>query len=1582
MTWLGEIQSLYDRGRYRDAARALVAFFGGRDPETVEELELAARTASQLCRPIQAAVLQRRMWRRHPRSPKTLRHRVYYLTFRNRLLAALELACSTERHSDADDLEAALWWSARAGAHAALRDFERAEAAIERGLALGTAEAWLLHDRAWLRFAEDRLEEAVEICRELTARNPFDAHAAHLLGVTLHESGASEEAAEVLAAADTRFQAPRITAALASVWLELDRLDDVRARLEALLEEDFEPERGFVSWVHATLAAAARRAGDPAAALAHARRGGRPLRSLAARLERRPAGEARRVTLDVPFVRQDYVTCVPATLASVLAYFGRHVDQRAVAREITYDGTPEWKERSWCLRHGLLYREFQFETRAARALIDRGLPFTLVTKDALGAHQQAVVGYDTGMRTWLLREPGVHLLQEIEEERLVEMVRARGGRCALVAPPAQRHRLPEELLPLEAETTAATALHEALWQHRLEEAERCFGVLVALEEHPLRWEAERALAWYRGDSEAAVAAARAQFAAFPEDDYCRDLLARELLRAHRRRELEELLLRLHVDEDGSPVLLLHRVELLRHRAANLPRARRILRRVLRRLPTAACAMKAFADLLWELEGERGRAAECYRLASCLSPFDEHLAMAHFRALSLLGRTDEGLAFLRRREARLGERSGASSVSLAEALMTAHRTDEAVSVLRRASTRHEEEGLRAAWLRLLLDAGRREDARRLLAESEGKMRPVDLLLHRADLARREGLLEDALEILHEAAARNPADERVQAERLRLLAEVEGHDTAAVEAVAASQEHPQHPELARLAVQSLMEAGWGARAEQMLRDRLRAHPEESWVASYLTELLVRRGRAADALEVAREETAQLPHAPQAWTDLGLAAAAVGERDEAYEAFCRSLELWVDNAMAVHYLLQQADCPEAAARGLRHVARQILQQGPGGEALRAFAGLAREHLDPEELLDLLHRIEREFPFDPGPGEALCEALVELGRVQEAEERARALAARFPDRTRPLLVLDTALARLERGAERERVLQRALAIDPRCVEAWTRLGERCEASDPDRAETAYRNAIRANPGMVAGYGYLADLLWSKGEREAALATLEQALRVDPSYDWGMLRMVEMLLELQRPQEAVQRARGFTAVRAHRAAAHLALARALERTGDVRGRIAALEAAVAADPRQLGARDELVEAIAEEGDLARAREILEAAVARRGNEPYLRGRSIWLARREGEAGAVECMRALLAEHPDYAWGWRQLVLWLLEDDEFASLAELAEQPPAALAEDPLLYVAAGHAHAALEEIGRAERQWRRALEIAPAYAYARSMLADLYHERGDHQAEGRVLAEVDEESADPSVLARMVRHAAHLREDTVAERRLRLLLQRDDVDLPEAVLAVGITARELPQVWTRLQTGADSSPQVRAGLARAACAAGLDDALRAAVTTLREGLGALSTRALGWVAEAAHESGDDELCERALALLGERPDAPPRAASALRAFACLQRNDPAGARALLRAHAPDDDPRRAALVRARIEFAGPGRARRRRALRTVLSRLHRLESEAESIGVRPLENLRLWREFRACAWKHTRHWLALLLRAGRLGARLARRLA
>jgi hypothetical protein len=123
-------------------------------------------------------------------------------------------------------------------------------------------------------------------------------------------------------------------------------------------------------------------------------------RGLAKRLEQTES--SRRIHLEVRFVRQHHATCAPATLAAISQFWKKPCEHAELAEAICYDGTPSHSERKWATNNGWAAREFTVTWATATALLDRGIPFTLTTSEAMTGHRCI---------TWLVADVGREALR-------------------------------------------------------------------------------------------------------------------------------------------------------------------------------------------------------------------------------------------------------------------------------------------------------------------------------------------------------------------------------------------------------------------------------------------------------------------------------------------------------------------------------------------------------------------------------------------------------------------------------------------------------------------------------------------------------------------------------------------------------------------------------------------------------------------------------------------------------------------------------------------------------------------------------------------------------------------------------------------------------------------------------------------------------------------------------------------------------------------------------------------------------------------------------------------------------------------
>ena len=134
----------------------------------------------------------------------------------------------------------------------------------------------------------------------------------------------------------------------------------------------------------------------------------------------------------------------------------------------------------------------------------------------------------------------------------------------------------------------------------------------------------------------------------------------------------------------------------------------------------------------------------------------------------------------------------------------------------------------------------------------------------------------------------------------------------------------------------------------------------------------------------------------------------------------------------------------------------------------------------------------------------------------RFRAEVAQSPDDAAAHFRLGTALVRGGAAGEATAVLERAVALEPSCVEAWVNLGgARLSRLDFAGCVEANRKAAEVSPDCVQahynrGLGHL-----YLGQPAEMATCFERVVAVDPDSAGGHYHLAVALLALERPQES-----------------------------------------------------------------------------------------------------------------------------------------------------------------------------------------------------------------------------------------------------------------------------------------------------------------------------------------------------------------------------------------------------------------------------------------------------------------------------------
>ncbi|MFN3240085.1 MAG: C39 family peptidase [Planctomycetota bacterium] len=1310
------IRAQFEAGRRVDAWTALQPHyqrgFAAADPTF---LQLAHDLAWWLGFETRRHWLGRRIRTRHPDALWSRTRGLFDALRRGRTLECYEQLLRDDAPAPRDDGEARWHELARARVFAYARIYDRSHEVLDAAAERYGEDCDLVRERAWTLWMQDDTERALETCQSARRRWTENAFVHEQQSWFLLQKRRTDEALQSLDEACATIQCPSLELLYADALVEAGQLEHGRARLERVISE-MPLDRHQQTGANMQLARVHRRLGDAHAALQWMQKAGPRMRKwtdrLSSWLDEHPEGGGRHV-LQVPFVRQDHSTCSPATMSSLLAYAGIDVDQREIAEQITYDGTASHAELRWARGRDLDVWFFQFDIDVAHQLLDRGLPFALSTRAETSGHRQAICGYDRGLGTVIVRDPNFSSLQEMDAEWLDKHMQSRGGDCALLLPKDQSDRVPVELLPLRDEMMLLQELRQAYDERDLARAEQLGADLLAREPSTPRFEAAIRIAYEREDRRERLRLYRERYEQHRDDPYWQYGYAVEL-RAQDRWQPFVALLERHAG-GKSPHQMLMLAEHLRHAAPTRARAEQLARRVTRLMPGRALPVKVVADICWNDLDRREHALALYRLCAALEPHDERLADSYADACALLGRRDEGLAFLQRRVDDIGSTRWEARATLARALDAAHRRSEAIGVLRDALHHADEPEVREQLFDLLLTDSQRAEAKELL-QDEARWRPLPLQDARRRLALAERDFAAASDALRQAVELDPQNGGAWAAMLRDTLATEGRDAALQRAAQCIEEHGENPRLLVRVQEFYDEIEERAASEQLMRRLVDEHPTEWWLLGRLTRHLIRSGRAEEAAPHAAVMLEQMPDSLPVVLDAIDVAEETGELARCRALLADAAVRWADEPALLSRRRQLAENAGQSAAAVREAMAKALQGHvpPAQDDLDYLVRVIASDLEDDDVETFLQQLQERFPGDPSLAASRC-SWVSDHDAAAAVEIGRKLRDDFPWILSNWILFGRCLRAAGQRQQERDLLQELIDREPSYGQAWVELGESLEQEGrTQEAMATYDRGIENAPSDPTLFGMRASLCWTFGDRDGALQSADRAALLSPDYGWVRRAQVMWRAQIGELDAALRHAEACVRDNPTWRLSYELLATAHEALGDQEQRVAALRQAVRIDPRTGSARAQLLDALLELRKFDEAEQVIAAGLELLGDDPQLHLSRLRIRRLQGElAAAREGLVALLQRHDDFVDGWFELMTWLDDEHRDADLLELCGDPPAAIADNPTPFCYAADVHIRRDELALAERDLRKALERAPDHDWARDRLAHVLLERG-----------------------------------------------------------------------------------------------------------------------------------------------------------------------------------------------------------------------------------------------------------------------------
>lgn len=429
---------------------------------------------------------------------------------------------------------------------------------------------------------------------------------------------------------------------------------------------------------------------------------------------------------------------------------------------------------------------------------------------------------------------------------------------------------------------------------------------------------------------------------------------------------------------------------------------------------------------------------------------------------------------------------------------------------------------------------------------------------------------------------------------------------------------------------------------------------------------------------------------------------------------------------------------------LARAVLIQGDYERVLREFGPQIN---DPKQVAQV-HGIR-------------AEALMGLGKLQEAErELAQALAFDPPP-----VQAQVAKARLTAvqgdSAAAKKWLEKAIAADPKSVDAWSTLGDlERDNRELDKSLQAYSKAIEYGFNNISDRLKRALLYIVQGEKEKAKQDIEIVHRLNPNapgyhYARGLLALRQQ--QLTEAQTALERtltldetydpakfylgvvhavqgnyeqadqylSRYVSAHPTSKSAAEI-LARVRLQMSNTAGAKSALEPLLQGGEKDAQSLGLLADVALAQGDYSRGIQYLREQVEASGASAQLHTRlgRAYLEQGDREQGVQELQRALELD-PEYADARVAIIVDLLKrnevDDALAEAEKLKQQQP----KFPQGYLFAGVIHALKGDNDQAKSDFERALELSPGDPTASVNLASFALRAGDEEKARKLYEDV-----------------------------------------------------------------------------------------------------------------------------------------------------------------------------------------------------------------------------------------------------------------
>ncbi len=1242
---LSELQELYDAGQYQTVFEKTKNWGEIHQWDGVDKKVFGGKLANNLGAPRYGRTIHIKIWQENPRHPEAVFCALWGIGSRRGPIRALQLDKKIGDVEGDDPIARADRYAMRSHFYAMVRDFEVADEWIKQAIELAPQRSWIHVEKAGILHLQDKTTEALEVTAHALELQPFYRPAVQSHSYTLVQENRDDEALELLTAAAEKLQSGDILAQLIALYQEQQQFEKANEYLQQI--EPYFPllhrDKTMQKWLHGKRSDISFHLGDYETAKQEALQADSPfLKSVAENIEKNKDGK--RVLLDLEFVRQNYVTCAPATLTAIAKYWEKPVDHLELAEEICYDGTPAHEARKWADDNGYLTVEFKVTWESSVALLDRGIPFTLSTIGPGAAHIQPIIGYDARRGVLLVRDPGERHQSEFLAEKMLEYFSSTGPRGMVMVPKEQVSLLDGIELEDAQLYDENYQIQFALKEHRRADAlQHLQNMTDADPENRLTIFARASIANYDADQPALLKLTNQLLEQFPDDVNqlnCKIGLLGEL---GYHEELMELLEDLCAREKTHPMFWHHLASELLNDYRKLDEAEYWIRRSMRHQPVDAHSIHMLSVIRSQQQRYEDE-LQLKRFAACLEDTKEFPAQVYFANARFHGHQKTAVKFLQDRFNRFATTSSLPARTLTNALDSMNMTEKALMVLEKGlAKRPDDSDLMLFASEFYGVVGKTDKEREYLEMARGKCKRNDWFRAAVRYSINHGQMDNALKLLDKILLTEPLDIYSHRQKMQILSDQKGMAAAESHLKEIVEKFPFQLDLRQLLIEFYQEESKPKLAEKELRDFLKRQPENPWAARELAVNLMTQYKYDEAHEYAKVAIKTDPINPASHHFLGETLRRLGRIDEAKQSFRKAIQFAVDVDLPINALMQTCETKAERLEVIEFLESELSRQTTLGDGLLAFHDHASRNLEAKPLLAKLRKMLNEHPQLWQAWAAVIRQLVQMDEPSNALKVAQKAVDKFP-LSPPAWQQLAMIHRSQNDTQQEiETLKKAIELNHTWLDGVRELADAyMRHGDLNTALTTINRAIKYESRSPINLTILADIQWRLNQRDEAIQSVSKAVQEFPGYDWAWDTLNDWAHQMQKPDLPIQIAKSLCAKRPHDIRPRLRLAEFLEREPDrFDERLQMIQQALEIDPLNEEIHQQLAMTYAANGQYAEALQACNPKSFGENRPKSMRATEAEVVAMSGEIDrGIELMKRTLDDDPDYIFGWMKLADW------------------------------------------------------------------------------------------------------------------------------------------------------------------------------------------------------------------------------------------------------------------------------------------------------------------------------------------------------